>query len=81
LKQKNKNLSVPNAGEPLHNNTDANEVTQEQVYDAYTEGTVDATIDNLAGKDVKIPRENYDTMFKNTQDDNENDEFPYPSPS
>jgi hypothetical protein len=34
-------------------------MTHEQVSDAYVEGTVDAVIDDLNGKDVKIPREGY----------------------
>ncbi|HZG59964.1 MAG TPA: YozQ family protein [Anoxybacillus sp.] len=32
-------------------------VTHEQVSDTYVEGTVDAVIDDLNGKDVKIPQE------------------------
>jgi hypothetical protein len=32
-------------------------VTHEQVSDAYVEGTVEAVIDDLDGKDVKIPQE------------------------
>jgi hypothetical protein len=34
--------------------------THEQVSDAYFEGTVDAVIDDLNGKDVKIPQEGYE---------------------
>jgi hypothetical protein len=53
--------------------------THEQATDAYTEGTVDATIDNINGEDVKIPREGYNNMFDEEQDDE--DLFPYPTPS
>jgi hypothetical protein len=53
--------------------------THEQAIDAYTEGTADATIDNLNGEDVKIPREGYDNMFE--QEEDHDDEFPYPTPS
>ena len=35
-------------------------ITHEQSSDTLTEGTIDATIDDLNGKDVKIPRTGYD---------------------
>lgn len=34
--------------------------THEQVSDTYIEGTVEATIDNVNGQDIKIPRKGYE---------------------
>lgn len=33
--------------------------THEQVSDAYMEGEINATIENVNGKDINIPREGY----------------------
>lgn len=34
--------------------------THEQVSDAYTEGTLEAEIDNVNGQNIKIPRKGYE---------------------
>ena len=35
-------------------------ITHEQASDTWTEGTIEATIDDLNGENVKIPRTGYD---------------------
>lgn len=35
--------------------------THEQVSDAYTEGTLEAKIDDVNGQDIEIPRKGYET--------------------